>query len=175
MNESEDRLIECKLQLKGIDDALDAVKAEKAKALAEVAEIEKKIEEAKRRMMRSGDMFYSCNNGKPVLITKSAPNAEGVFENGSMAFFDRDYYIKTVVMLNGFDDLKAMQEDVPSNEIFEFVTDTCGGCVNLKVQIKSDSVWLWSSNGRGVQLKDEKLADLILYLRRLQHTLRSKK
>jgi hypothetical protein len=126
MNESEDRLIECKLQLKGIQDSLDAVKVEKAKALAEMAEIEKKIEEAKRPKLRHGD-YGKLSGGNSYFFNDShgcnrpSERPFGIGQGGGgQQNADKQ---NPVIFGNIFDDLKAISEPLEKFEIADVYGD----------------------------------------------------
>jgi hypothetical protein len=73
---------------------------------------------------------------------------------------------------NVLDDLKAMQKDVKVYEKFDFISAVKqNNPYGLTVEIKSDAVWVWSSEGKGIKFDKDTLPALILKLRQMEATL----
>jgi hypothetical protein len=189
MNESEDRLKECKLQLKGIDDSLNAVKAEKAKALAEVADIEKKLAEAKRSELRHGDLRHGDLRHWPMAskghydglwsITDTSDSEYGkqVWIDGAGREIKADGNPRipdSVLMFNLIDDLKAISEDVTEGSHFTFPCDTFSQTDGLDIYLNNGVVAINLTGDLQCHLKGKGLDNYILRLRQMQATLKRK-
>jgi hypothetical protein len=134
---------------------------------------EAKIADEAKPKLRDGD-YGICGNQQWAHIHGQTFWTDEKFSNPRnriSELTDSHFIENSPSILNFADDLTALQEEVTDKWI-KFVTDTAGNCVDLKVQLTEKAVWLYSSNGRGVQLKAEKLSRLILKLRQMEATLK---
>lgn len=141
----------------------------------EIERLEAKLAEEQKPKLRHGD-YGKCYSqewmhiyGQTYWMGKEVPAKDRM-----SSLPDSHFIKKSKQIYNRNDDLAAMQEDVEDGKLHEFVTDTDGNTVNLTVQVKehNNAVWLWSSEGRGIQLKIGKLTGLISLLKRAEATLK---
>ena len=71
-------------------------------------------------------------------------------------------------------DLTAMSGPVGNYKVYRYKTAVSESTYNLNVAMKSDAVWLWSDEGKGIKLQNEDLSKLIITIIRMQRTLKAK-
>ena len=133
----------------------------------EICDLRAKLADEQKPKLKKGD-YYLDAMGDPCV--KLGINDSGYTLEGNYPCKPENL----VILGNLDDDLKAMAEDVTDGKQNVFVTDTGGNSVSLTVQLKicNDAVWLWSSDGSGVQLKLEKVSSLRQLLQRAEATLK---
>lgn len=176
MNDLQAKLKQAEAKIEANDADIQSIVSNKLDNEAEVIRIKAEIAEAKKPKLRHGDYGPICNScegrdGEMGIMVEDRNRGLRLMGVDCLSSVESRVSISEVYG-NQLDDLKAMQEDVTENERFEFITDTAGFRASLAIQMSNAAVWLYTTDGKGVQLEAQKLSELKSLICRTEATLK---